>query len=81
MPTNGEGARRISLAGAVLLAAFSPAVAAAAQEEPTASPPPEWEATAIDYSNVPYPYPVEYLHIRLMGEDYRMAYMDVAPTG
>ncbi|MDE0257320.1 MAG: alpha/beta hydrolase, partial [Gammaproteobacteria bacterium] len=81
MPTNGERARRIALAGAVLLLAFSPAVVASAQEEPPASPPPEWEATAIDYSNVPYPYPVEYLDIRLMGEDYRMAYMDVAPTG
>ena len=54
---------------------------AAAGQEPPATPPPGWEATAIDYSNVPYPHPVEYLDVRLMGRDHRMAYMDVAPVG
>ena len=29
---------------------------------------------------MPYPFPVEYLPIELGGQDYRMAYMDVAPT-
>ena len=55
--------------------------AQAAQEEPPSTPPPGWEATAIDYSNVPYPHPVSYLNVRLMGQDHRMAYMDVAPVG
>ena len=54
---------------------------AAAGQEPPATPPPGWEATAIDYSNVPYPHPVQYLQVRLMGGDHRMAYMDVAPEG
>ena len=48
--------------------------------EPPAEPPTDWEATAIDYSNVPYPHPVQYLTVRLMGRDHRMAYMDVAPA-
>ncbi|WP_420635010.1 hypothetical protein [Candidatus Palauibacter sp.] len=32
-----------------------------AQTEPPSAPPADWEATAIDYSNVPYPHPVSYL--------------------
>ena len=52
-----------------------------AQQEPPAEPPADWEPTAIDYSNVPYPHPVQYLNVRLMGQDHRMAYMDAAPTG
>lgn len=53
----------------------------AARQEPPSDPPPGWPATAIDYSNVPYPHPVSYLDVRLMGEDHRMAYMDVGPAG
>jgi pimeloyl-ACP methyl ester carboxylesterase len=52
----------------------------AAQDEPPAVPPADWGPTAIDYSNVPYPHPVSYLDVSLRGEDYRMAYMDVAPV-
>ncbi len=55
--------------------------AAGAQATPPAEPPPEWEATAIDYSNVPYPHPVRYLPVRLYGQDHRMAYMDVPARG
>jgi len=54
---------------------------AGAQLDPPASPPPDWPATAIDYANVPYPYPVSYLGVRVYGQPYRVAYMDVAPSG
>jgi pimeloyl-ACP methyl ester carboxylesterase len=54
---------------------------ASGQVEPPSEPPAGWEATAIDYSNVPYPHPVSFLEVDLMGETHRMAYMDVAPTG
>lgn len=57
------------------------ATSVAAQAEPPAEPPADWGATAVDYTNVPYPYPVDFLDVRLYGEDHRMAYMDVAPTG
>ena len=53
----------------------------AGQSAPPSDPPADWGPTAIDYSNVPYPYPVEYLDVSLNGEDYRVAYMDVAPVG
>ncbi len=52
-----------------------------AQSEPPSEPPAEWGVTAIDFSNVPYPYPVEYLDVEVYGRDLRMAFMDVAPVG
>ena len=67
----------LSFLSAFLLAASS----LAAQPEPPAQPPSDWGPTAIDYSNVPYPYPVRFLDVRLYGMDQRMAYMDVAPVG
>jgi len=70
--------RAIGLTAAIAL--LGPADASA-QAEPPSEPPEDWGATAIDYSNVPYPYPVSLLPIELGGEDYRMAYMDVAPVG
>src|SRR5262249_19699664 len=36
---------------------------------------------SITYEDVPYPYPVSYLPLRLYGQDVRMAYMDVPPAG
>lgn len=67
-------------AGAVSLLWLALSAPAAAQPAP-AQPPPDWGPTAIDYGNVPYPYPVVYHPVRLGGQDLRMAYMDVAPRG
>lgn len=36
---------------------------------------------SITYDDVPYPHPVSYLPLTLYGQDVRMAYMDVPPTG
>jgi pimeloyl-ACP methyl ester carboxylesterase len=63
------------------LAAAGTGVPAFGQADPPEHAPADWGATAIDYSNVAYPYPVEYLDVRLFGLDLRMAYMDVAPVG
>jgi pimeloyl-ACP methyl ester carboxylesterase len=54
---------------------------AAAQSQPPTEPPADWGVTAIDFSNVPYPYPVEYLDTEVYGRQLKMAYMDVAPAG
>jgi len=72
-----------SLAAAVSFAAvFSGRLSpVAAQAAPPSEPPAGWGPTAIDYSNVPYPYPVHYLDVELYGQDHRMAYMDVAARG
>ncbi|MEM7415544.1 MAG: alpha/beta hydrolase [Gemmatimonadota bacterium] len=64
-----------------LLFALAAPLPLLAQAEPPSQPPADWGPTAIDYSNVPYPFPVEYLELELYGLDLRMAYMDVAPTG
>jgi pimeloyl-ACP methyl ester carboxylesterase len=68
----------LGLATALSLACVS---SAHAQSEPPAEPPAEWGVTAIDFSNVPYPYPVSYLDTEVYGQSLRMAYMDVQPTG
>ena len=57
------------------------AAALTAQPQPPSQPPADWGPTAIDYTNVPYPYPVHFLDIDLYGQDHLMAYMDVAPMG
>ena len=56
-------------------------ITALTQAQPPAEPSSDWEATAIDYSNIRYPFSVDYLPISLSGKDYRMAYMDVRPVG
>ncbi len=61
--------------------ALAVAVFRVAGQEPPAEPPVDWGPTAVDYANVPYPHPVQYLDVRLFSQDHRMAYMDVAPTG
>jgi pimeloyl-ACP methyl ester carboxylesterase len=71
---------RMSLVTAALVAAVTVGHVGA-QSTPPSEPPADWGPIAIDYSNVPYPYPVEYLDVRLYGEDHRMAYMDVLPAG
>ena len=70
----------MSLVTAALVAAVTVGHVGA-QSTPPSEPPADWGPIAIDYSNVPYPYPVEYLAVRLSGEDHRMAYMDVPPVG
>ena len=52
-----------------------------AQSEPPSEPPADWGPTALNYENVPYPHPVDFLSVRVGGQDHRMAYMDVAPAG
>ncbi len=49
--------------------------------EPPTEPPAHWGPISINMEEVPYPYPVEFLNRNLYGQDVRIAYMDVAPTG
>jgi pimeloyl-ACP methyl ester carboxylesterase len=48
------------------------------------TPPPapkDVQPGSITYDDVPYPYPVSYLPLTVYGQDVRMAYMDVPPSG
>ena len=39
------------------------------------------DTLSITFENVKYPYPVKFLNLTVEGQDVRMAYMDVKPTG
>ena len=55
--------------------------AAAGAQEPPPAPPAEWGPMSINLEDVPYPHPVSFMSFNLEGQDVRMAFMDVAPTG
>ena len=55
--------------------------AATAAQEPPPAPPADWGPMSINLEDVPYPHPVNYFSFTLEGQDVRMAYMDVAPSG
>src|SRR5688500_10723287 len=48
---------------------------------PPEAPPAEWGPISIDLEEIEYPFPVKYLERELFGQNVRLAYMDVAPTG
>ncbi len=52
-----------------------------AQATAPATVPADWGPVSISLEEVPYPYPVSFLNRNLYGQDVRIAYMDVAPTG
>jgi len=52
-----------------------------AQSQPSAAAPPNVKPGSINCEDVTYPYPVAYMPMTLYGQDVRMAYMDVAPSG
>jgi pimeloyl-ACP methyl ester carboxylesterase len=60
-------------------------VSTAALDAQNAAPPeaplPEWGPISIDLAEIEYPFPVAFLDLSLYGEDVRIAYMNVAPTG
>ena len=69
-----------ALLGALIVSALSTA-GLAAQHAPPPSPPAEWGAISINLEEIEYPHPVNYLNLKLYGQDVRIAYMDVAPVG
>jgi pimeloyl-ACP methyl ester carboxylesterase len=50
-------------------------------QTPPAEAPADWGPVSSTLEEVPYPHPVHYLDVQHFGQDGRMAYMDVAPTG
>lgn len=64
---------------AVLAIFFS--IQVSAQPAPPASAPADWGPISISLDEYEYPFPVEYMNFSVYGEDVRVAYMDVAPTG
>lgn len=66
---------------AALFAVVSIAPAAAQSAVPPSEPPADWGPVSINLEDIPYPHPVHYLALNRFGQDMRLAYMDVAPSG
>src|SRR5437899_10411289 len=67
---------------AVLLTGQAAAQDRAPGQTPSQIPTPtDIKPGSINLEDVPYPYPVSYLPLTMYGQDVRLAYMDVAPTG
>jgi hypothetical protein len=66
----------------ICVACVSPNVEATAQESvPPVPAPTDVRPGSITSEDVPYPFDVSYLPLTIYGQDVRMAYMDVAPSG
>lgn len=82
-----RSARRVlSLVASAALMAFPSARAQTADQgaaAPKAPPkaPADVKPGSITYEDLPYPYPVSFMPLTLYGQDVRMAYMDVPPSG
>ncbi|MDE0731427.1 MAG: alpha/beta hydrolase [Gammaproteobacteria bacterium] len=50
-------------------------------DRPPADAPAHWGAVSANFEEIPYPYPVQFLSLNRFGEEMRMAYMDVPPSG
>ena len=51
------------------------------QAAPPMKAPSNWGPISINMEEVKYPYPVNYMNFSVYGQDVRLAYMDVAPSG
>ncbi len=76
----GRPRARATVLPFMILLIAAPALQAQ-MEAPPAEPLAEWGPISINMEEIEYPFPVDYLNLRLYGEDVRVAYMDVAPTG
>ncbi len=73
------GIRGIAAAFAAIFFCVLPVITLA--QTPPAAPPADWGPVSINLEEIPYPYPVHFLHRNLYGQDVRVAYMDAPPTG
>ena len=64
----------------LLIMLWSVVINSALAQSPPATPPADWGPVSINLEEIPYPYPVQFLHRNLYGQDVRIAYMDVAPS-
>src|SRR5436190_11800310 len=66
------------LSGAILTGSISAAQRVAA---PQVAAPTDIKPGSINSEDAPYPYPSHYFPLTILGNDLRMSYMDVAPSG
>jgi pimeloyl-ACP methyl ester carboxylesterase len=76
---HGPASRFVLTLSLAALVAAAPAGLEA--QSPPGEPPADWGPISINMEEIEYPHPVEFLNLRLFGQDVRIAYMDVAPVG
>src|ERR1700741_292785 len=68
--------------GFLVMMMFTSALEVMAGQAPQGPPTPtDVKPGSITCEDVPYPYPSSYLQFTTYGQDVRIAYMDVAPSG
>jgi pimeloyl-ACP methyl ester carboxylesterase len=60
---------------------FCAALVCAQGQVPPPKAPTDIKPGSITYEDVAYPYPVQFLPLTMYGQDVRMAYMDIPPSG
>ncbi len=65
----------------LVILCFTAIALIAQQTQPLPKAPTDVKPGSITYDDVPYPYPVHYMPLTMYGQDVRMAYMDVPPSG
>jgi pimeloyl-ACP methyl ester carboxylesterase len=76
--------RAASLIACLVIWIAAPAIAQRRRpgdDYPMPKAPADVQPGSINYEDVAYPYPVQFLPLTLYGQDVRMAYMDVPPAG
>ena len=71
----------VALSVLTALALVWPGALSAQSHQPPPEPPAEWGPISINMEEIEYPHPVEFMNVRVYGQDVRIAYMDVAPAG
>ena len=73
--------RCVSLSLLTALTLVLPGALLAQSHQPPSEPLAEWGPISINMEEIEYPHPVEFMNLRVYGQDVRIAYMDVAPVG
>ena len=71
----------VTLSLLAMLTLALPGALSAQTGQPPPEPPAEWGPISINMEEIEYPHSVEFINLKVYGQDVRIAYMDVAPVG
>lgn len=71
----------VKLAFLIMLVFVPSGTLSAQSHQPPSEPPAEWGAISINMEEIEYPHPVDFMNLKVYGQNVRIAYMDVVPVG
>ena len=71
----------VKLAFLIMLVIVPSGTLSAQSHQPPSEPPAEWGAISINMEEIEYPHPVDFMNLKVYGQNVRIAYMDVVPVG